>query len=146
MDLVLLAKELKESGKTLDFLKLVCDNAGLSNCSIEGPWGNVYFRPMELPDVGSYSEGHTHNFDHVSVFHTGKVLIKFYPSDAQGNKLGMEREAIYQAPCRVLIKANYFHEIVALEPNTTYDCVFAIRDSRTGLVSGNWDGSPVPYQ
>lgn len=41
-----------------------------------GPFGNLFFRPMEFPSKGSIVQGHAHKFDHVTFISRGSVRVR----------------------------------------------------------------------
>lgn len=80
--------------------------------------GNVWVKMNYLRQAGDRMGGHTHKFDHVSLLARGKVRveIKGYPP----------RE--FSAPTFIVIKKEHEHDFVALEDNSLWYCVFAVRD------------------
>lgn len=52
---------------------------------------------------------------------------------------GIVMEKEFKAPAHFLVKAGVEHEITALEDDTTYWCVFSLRDSE-GRVVQEFDG------
>ncbi len=95
---------------------------------------------MVLNKIGSQFEGHQHKYDHVTYLIRGKVLRQI-----KETKDSEFIEHIFQAPCSMLIRANCFHKFTALTDDVIAECVYAIRDSNTGNVISNWDGSAGPY-
>jgi hypothetical protein len=83
--------------------------------------GNIFIRPIHLQMVGQQIKGHTHNFDHTTIILTGSVNILVERPD----KTTYEQSVA--APNFLLIRAQYKHEITALEENTTLFCVYSHR-------------------
>lgn len=82
-----------------------------------GSVSNIYVRQMHFLNAGDIEYGHTHNFDHLSLLASGKVM-----SIVDG------KESIFQAPMMIFIKKDLQHEFVALEDNTVLYCVHALRN------------------
>lgn len=95
--------------------------------------GNIFIRPNALLAKGHVTHGHRHTFDHTSIVFTGSVHVKMLGDD------GVVMEKEFKAPSYFLVKANVEHEITALEDDTTYWCVFSLRDSE-GRVVQEFDG------
>lgn len=146
-----IVEHLKSTGRLAEFLDAANAVSGLFNCSTEkvlseGPYGNLYRRQMVVDKKGAQVEGHKHNYDHVTYLIRGKVLMTVWKEDAQGNKHpGTAREETFQAPASILIRKNNFHKFTALTDDTILECVYAIRDSKTGEFAESWDGSKHPY-
>lgn len=134
MDLKSLADQLKAAGQLSDFIGLLCDTAKPSMCHVEGPFGNLYCRPMEFESLGSVQNGHTHNYDHVTYIVRGSVLVKFYKVDEQGNQITTAKDQVYKAGGKVQVRADTWHQFTALEENTYAECVFPHRDSAGNIV------------
>jgi hypothetical protein len=83
-----------------------------------GYFGNIWVRQNTLEHAGMTGGGHHHHFDHVSLLAKGKVRVSM---DGQEPKE-------FTAPTFIVIRAECAHEIVALEDDTVYYCVFALRD------------------
>ncbi len=110
-----------------------------------GPFGNIFFRPMEFPVKGSKTSGHTHKFDHVTWVSSGSVRVRAREVDpATNDAIGPVVDRIYIAPAVVCIKKNWMHEFEALEDGTRADCIFALRDWK-GEVAEEFDGSLENY-
>ncbi len=81
--------------------------------------GNVWVKQNYLQNVGQDNGGgHTHHFDHVTLLARGKVLVEVegYPAKE------------FTAPTFIVIKKEHKHRFTAVEPDTLYYCVFALRD------------------
>ena len=82
-----------------------------------GYFGNIWVRQNTL-DKGENHEGHLHKFDHVTLLVSGKIQVKIE---------GYE-PTFYTAPTFVIIRKEFYHTITALEENTLYYCIYALRD------------------
>lgn len=90
-----------------------------------GYFGNIWVRENFLEKAGDTNQGgHKHKFDHVSLLSQGKVLVEIegYPPKE------------FTAPTFIVIRKEYAHKFTALEDNTIWFCVFALRDL---------DGEPI---
>jgi len=96
--------------------------------------GNIYIRPMPR-NAGEVIEGHTHNFDHTTIFFKGRWLVKAMLPDGEV----IERE--FAAPSHCLIKAEVVHHLTALEDGSEAWCVYAHRDPQGEVVQQytGWD-------
>jgi hypothetical protein len=83
-----------------------------------GYFGNIWVRQNLLPKAGNSTTGHKHKFDHVSIITQGSVEVEIegYPVKT------------FSAPRFIVIRKEYNHKFTALEDNTTWYCVFALRD------------------
>lgn len=82
-----------------------------------GYFGNVWIKQSILEKAGDYAPGHKHNFDHVSLLTSGKVKVEVE---------GKIKE--FTAPTIIIIRKEYEHKFTALEDNTIFYCIFALRD------------------
>jgi len=80
--------------------------------------GNIWVRQNYLELAGDKVGGHIHFFDHVSLLAKGSVEVFI---DGQNPRQ-------FKAPTFIVIRKNHKHEIVALEDDTSWYCVFAARD------------------
>lgn len=90
-----------------------------------GYFGNIWVRQNLLEKAGdSNGGGHKHKFDHVSLLTQGKVSVEIegYPAKE------------FTAPTFIVIRKEHNHKFTALEDNTNWYCVFALRDL---------DGEPI---
>lgn len=111
----------------------------------EGPFGNVFFRPMKFKNAGDIHQGHCHNYDHVTFIYSGAVNVKAFEVDMATQKpKGGPINRQYKSPAMILIKKDWMHTITALEDNTGATCIFSLRD-HTGEISDHWDGSMEGY-
>lgn len=90
--------------------------------------GNIFIRPTKLENVGDHVPGHTHNFDHTTIFFKGAFHVKATLPNGQI----IERD--FKAPSHCLIKAEVLHEITALEPNSEFWCVYSHREPQGDIV------------
>ena len=97
----------------------------MSNIGELGYFGNIWVRQNELLKAGdSNGGGHKHKFDHVSLLTKGKVKVEIegYPAKE------------FTAPTFIVIRKEHNHKFTALEDDTVWYCVFALRDL---------DGEPI---
>ena len=90
-----------------------------------GYFGNIWVRQNLLEKAGQTNGGgHEHKFDHVSLLSQGKVKVEIegYPAKE------------FTAPTFIVIRKEHKHKFTALEDNTLWYCVFALRDL---------DGEPI---
>jgi hypothetical protein len=80
--------------------------------------GNIWVRQNYLELAGDKVGGHIHYFDHVSLLAKGSVEVFIDGKDPHK----------FTAPTFIVIRKNHRHEIVALEDDTSWYCVFATRD------------------
>lgn len=80
--------------------------------------GNVWVRQNFLEKKGDITGGHLHHHDHVSLLVSGSVEITVHP----------EEPKIFSAPTFIVIKKEHRHVIKALEDNTVFYCIYAMRD------------------
>lgn len=100
-----------------------------------GFFGNIWVRQNWLQSVGDDNGGgHTHHFDHVTLLVKGKVRV-----DVEGFP---PKE--FTAPTFIVIKKEHKHKFTALEHETLYYCVFALRDV-DGNVTDFYSGDNSPY-
>lgn len=93
--------------------------------------GNIFIRPNYLDLIGDKINGHKHNFDHTTIVFQGSVhVIARLPN---GNII--ERD--FKAPDHFLVKAEVEHEIVALEDNTIFWCVYSHRTAQGKITEEN---------
>jgi hypothetical protein len=80
--------------------------------------GNVWVRQNWLIKAGDTAGGHAHYHDHVSLLVKGSVEVSVNNGPAKR----------FAAPTYIVIKKQNRHRIVALEDDTVFYCVFAMRD------------------
>lgn len=86
---------------------------------------DVWARQMRFKNAGDIEYGHTHDYDHLTLLAHGslRVTVNGQPTE-------------FKAPHMILIKAQFEHELTALEPETVAYCVHAVRNTGGGdLVS-----------
>ena len=83
-----------------------------------GYFGNIWVRQNVLPNAGDSAGGHKHKFDHISLLTSGKVKIEVEGKEPKE----------FTAPTFIVVRKEQKHKITALEDNTIYYCVFALRD------------------
>jgi quercetin dioxygenase-like cupin family protein len=105
--------------------------------------GPVGIRQFDLAEVCHESQGHEHNYDHVTVVTRGRLRVTYSWEEGGQTVTGQSRE--FAAGERLLIKAKVRHTIKAMEPNTQYLCVFSHRDF-DGLVTQVYQGNAEAYQ
>lgn len=80
--------------------------------------GNVWVRQNYLSKKGDAVGGHLHYHDHVSLLVKGSVEVT----------VGSNEPKTFVAPTFIVIKKERKHQFVALEDDTVFYCVFAMRD------------------
>lgn len=100
-----------------------------------GYFGNIWVRQNWMQKAGDHNDGgHKHHFDHVTLLAKGKVLVEVEGHTAKE----------FVAPTFIIIKKEHEHKITALEDDTLYYCVFALRDV-DGDVTEIYSGDNSPY-
>lgn len=111
------------------------DHQNLSNMYEMGFFGNIWVRSHFLRKAGDTNGGgHYHHFDHVSLLISGKVLVEvegFEPKE-------------FTAPRFIIIDKDHKHKFTALEDDTVYYCVFALRN-HAGQYTDMYTGDNSPY-
>lgn len=95
--------------------------------------GNVWVRQCLMEKKGDIVGGHLHYHDHVSLLCKGSVEVEVDGSEPK----------TFIAPTFIVIKKDRRHQITALEDDTVWYCVFAIRDI-DGDISDIYDEANVP--
>lgn len=78
---------------------------------------NVFVKLHHFLDVGDTHQGHAHVFDHITLLASGRVLMKHDNGEQE-----------FTAPHLIVTPKNIKHQFTALEPNTVFCCIHAIRD------------------
>jgi quercetin dioxygenase-like cupin family protein len=78
---------------------------------------NVFVKMHHFPKAGIVYDGHVHAFDHITLLARGKVLMKHD---------GGEQE--FTAPQIIVTPKGIAHQFTALEENTVFCCIHAIRE------------------
>lgn len=71
---------------------------------------------MHFKKAGDLEHGHTHPFDHLTLLAAGSLRVTVNGKTTD-----------FHAPHMIFIKAEYNHELVALEDNTVAYCIHALR-------------------
>lgn len=77
---------------------------------------NLWIRMMHFEKSGDFNDGHTHNFDHITLLAKGSVEV-----DVEGQK------TVFKAPHLIYIAAGKEHFMTALEDDTVASCIHALR-------------------
>jgi hypothetical protein len=77
---------------------------------------NVFVKMMHFTKAGDCEKGHQHVYDHMSLLSKGSVKITVD-----------EKETTFTAPALIFVHAEKRHEIVALEDDTVWACIHALR-------------------
>lgn len=78
---------------------------------------NVFVKLHNLINTGDIVEGHTHNFNHITLLASGKVLMKYDSGEQE-----------FVAPHLIVTTKGKTHQFTALENNTVLCCIHAIRN------------------
>lgn len=78
---------------------------------------NVFVKMHRFLNAGDTHQGHSHPFDHITLLATGKVLMKHDNGEQE-----------FTAPHLIVTPKNITHQFTALEPNTVFCCIHAIRE------------------
>lgn len=81
---------------------------------------NLWLRQMFFEKAGDANEGHTHNYDHITLLAHGSVKVH-----VDGNTTE------FKAPHMIYIQKGKSHFIEALEDGTIAYCVHALRDAES---------------
>lgn len=121
---------------TEETVKNLRENVLHTDAAVEnvGFFGNIWMRQLTLPKKGNYHQGHRHNFDHVTLVAQGKVLCEI---DGCAPK-------VFIAPTWITIRKDDWHKFTALEDDTVYFCIYALRDVE-GDVTNIYSGDNSPY-
>ena len=77
---------------------------------------NLFSRQMHFKQAGDIEHGHTHPFDHLTLLASGRLQVTVNGKATE-----------FKAPHMIYIKAEFNHELVALEDNTVAYCIHALR-------------------
>lgn len=78
---------------------------------------NVFVKMHLFNCVGDTHEGHAHAFDHITLLASGSV-----------NMVHDNGQAEYKAPHLIVTPKGIKHQFTALEANTVFCCIHAIRE------------------
>jgi quercetin dioxygenase-like cupin family protein len=87
---------------------------------------NVFVKMHLFNNAGDTHEGHIHAFDHITLLASGSVKMVHDNGEAE-----------YKAPHLIVTPKGIKHQFTALEPNTVFACIHAIRekDELDGIAS-----------
>jgi hypothetical protein len=87
---------------------------------------NVFVKLHHFLRVGDTHEGHAHSFDHITLLSSGAVKM-----------VHDKGENYYTAPHLIITPKGIKHQFTALQPNTVFCCIHAIRekDELDGIAS-----------
>jgi quercetin dioxygenase-like cupin family protein len=77
---------------------------------------NVFVKLHCFPNAGDTHNGHAHVFDHITLLAAGRVLMKHDSGEQE-----------FTAPHLIVTPKGISHQFTALEPNTVFCCIHAIR-------------------
>jgi hypothetical protein len=80
--------------------------------------GNIWVRQNYMQKAGDVVGGHMHYHDHVSLLVKGSVQVQ----------INDEPPKDFVAPTFIVVRKEHRHKITALENDTIWYCVFAMRD------------------
>lgn len=92
-----------------------------------GHVANVWIRMMTFEKAGDMEDGHTHDFDHVTLLSKGSLKIKVN-----------EKEIVFNAPHMIFIDKDKHHELTALEDGTIACCIHGTRDDSGDIIDPTW--------
>lgn len=78
---------------------------------------NVFVKLHHFLNTGDTHRGHSHAFDHITLLASGSVKMVHDKGEAE-----------YKAPHLIVTPKGIKHQFTALEPNTVFCCIHAIRD------------------
>lgn len=78
---------------------------------------NVFVKLHHFLRTGDTHQGHAHAFDHITLLASGAVKMVHDNGEAE-----------YTAPHLIITPKGVTHQFTALEPNTVFCCIHAIRD------------------
>ncbi len=89
---------------------------------------NVFVKLHHFINVGDTHEGHAHVFDHITLLAAGRVLMKHDKGEQE-----------FSAPHLIVTPKGVVHQFVALEPNTMFCCIHALRDEGGEIIPPDVD-------
>lgn len=78
---------------------------------------NIFVKMHRFLNAGDIHQGHVHVFDHITLLATGRMLMKHDNGEQE-----------FTAPHLIVTPKGITHQFVALEPDTVFCCIHAIRD------------------
>lgn len=88
-----------------------------------GFYGNVAVAQRWIDKKGGVFDNHKHYFDHVTILSQGSMLVE---TDGHEPKE-------FHAPTYIIIAKEKAHKFTALEDNTVFFCIFALREDEAGV-------------
>lgn len=82
---------------------------------------NLFSRMMHFKKAGDIEQGHTHQFDHLTLLAKGRLKVTV---DGQSTE--------FTAPQMIYIHKDKFHVLEALTDETVAYCIHALRDKTDG--------------
>lgn len=123
------------SSNDFEWLKLKYSQINQSDIEELGFFGNIWVRSHTFKKAGhTNGGGHFHVFDHVTLLIKGSIKV-----EVEGYE-----PTRYIAPTFIIIKKDEKHKITALEDDTVYYCVFAMRDIN-GDITDVYSQDNSPY-
>lgn len=100
-----------------------------------GACSNIFIKMMHFKNKGECECGHKHTYDHISLLAKGSVSVT-----VNG------QQTVFTAPHMIYISKDHYHQITALEDNTLWFCIHALRNAdETGdIVSEDMIPAGVP--
>lgn len=78
---------------------------------------NVFVKIHLFHHAGDTHDGHAHSFDHITLLASGSVKMVHDKGEAE-----------FKAPHLIVTPKGIKHQFTALEPNTVFCCIHAIRE------------------
>ena len=78
---------------------------------------NVFVKLHLFNNAGDVYQGHSHTFDHITLLASGSVKMVHDKGESE-----------FKSPHLIVTSKGVTHEFTALEPNTVFCCIHAIRD------------------
>lgn len=101
-------------------------------------FGDVFTRVHGPHPAGHVHAGHEHQSDHQTLLVCGSIAVVARKPQPDGSLEEMGRK-VFNAPCPIVIRADTWHEITALEDGTVWICAFAVRDMGEAMYSDRSD-------
>lgn len=78
---------------------------------------NIFVKMHFLAKAGDVYDGHSHVFDHISILSSGSVSMTYRDTSRS-----------FKAPHLIVVPKGIEHQFTALEDNTMFCCIHAIRE------------------
>ncbi len=78
---------------------------------------NVFVKMHQFINIGDTHQGHAHAFDHITLLSSGAVKMVHDNGEDE-----------YKAPHLIVTPKGVKHQFTALEPDTVFCCIHAVRD------------------